>query len=180
MARWRTACFTYRRGGPCCSIRGRFVALTSKIKPCPCCRKGQVHHFVALLFDSPRRDARARCRRRRCRAATRVGRASAAHAVRVPAAAGYERGRGAAAAHELLLLGRWSAWLRRKCRCSKDLPTQTESQRPDGGLIRNLGARALLLMRGQASALEPLRTSRRGHKLGLYHALCVTVGGGAD
>ncbi len=41
--------------------------------------------------------------------------------------------------------------------------TQTESQRPDGGLIRNLGARALLLMRGQASALEPLRTSRRGH-----------------
>ena len=48
--------------------------------------------------------------------------------------------------------------------CQSIRLTQTESQRPDGGLIRNLGARALLLMRGQASALEPLRTSRRGHQ----------------
>ena len=35
-----------------------------------------------------------------------------------------------------------------------------ESQRPDGGLNCNLGARALLLMRGLGSALELLRTSR--------------------
>ena len=31
--------------------------------------------------------------------------------------------------------------------CQSIRLTQTESQRPDGGLIRNLGARALLLMR---------------------------------
>ena len=48
--------------------------------------------------------------------------------------------------------------------CQSIRLTQTESQRPDGGLIRNLGARALLLMRGLGSALEPLRTSRRGHQ----------------
>ena len=44
--------------------------------------------------------------------------------------------------------------------CQSIRLTQTESQRPDGGLIRNLGARALLLMRGLGSALELLRTSR--------------------
>ena len=48
--------------------------------------------------------------------------------------------------------------------CQSIRLTQTESQRPDGGLIRNLGARALLLMRGLGSALELLRTSRRGHQ----------------
>ena len=48
--------------------------------------------------------------------------------------------------------------------CQSIRLTQTESQRPDGGLIRNLGARALLLMRGLTSALEPLKTSRRGHQ----------------
>ena len=40
----------------------------------------------------------------------------------------------------------------------------SESQRHDGELTRILGARALLLMRGAASALEPLRTPRRDHQ----------------
>ena len=44
--------------------------------------------------------------------------------------------------------------------CQSTRLTQTESRRPDGGLNCNLGARALLLMRGLGSALELLRTSR--------------------
>ena len=48
--------------------------------------------------------------------------------------------------------------------CQSIRLTQTESQWPDGGLIRNLRARALLLMRGLGSALELLRTSRNDHQ----------------
>ena len=39
-----------------------------------------------------------------------------------------------------------------------------DSQSRTPGWVSNLGARALLLMRGLSAALEPLRTSRRGHQ----------------